>query len=247
MVGEKKNVIAAVAKRRNRERHGGDAEIKIFAKGLFGDGFLQVAIGGDDDAHVNLNGLCAAHAFKAALFENAQEFCLDGERKLADFVEKKRAAVGEIHFAGFARACSGEGPALVAEELVFDEAFGNRGAIESDERLFATGGEVMNSPREQFLTRAAFTEEEDGGVGLRDALKLLTEITNRSVFANDARETVTRGKFFPEDKIFAKQFLLARGPLNEDFEVIEVNGLLKKVERAFLHGGDCFLNRSEGG
>src|SRR5689334_19763158 len=111
MVSEKKDIVTAVAKRRNREGHGGDPKIKIFAKGFFGDGLLQVAIGGDDDADVHVNGLCAAHALKAALFENAQEFCLDGERKLADFVEKKRAAVGEIHFAGFARACSGEGAA----------------------------------------------------------------------------------------------------------------------------------------
>ncbi len=73
--------------------------------------------------------MCAAYALETPFFENAQKFCLNRERQLSDFVEEESAAMSEIHFAGFARAGSREGAAFVAEEFVFDEAFGNGGAV----------------------------------------------------------------------------------------------------------------------
>jgi len=37
------------------------------------------------------------------------------------------------------------------------------------------------------------------------------------VFSDDARETITRGKFLAEKKIFPEKLLLARGALHENF------------------------------
>ena len=90
---------------------------------------MEIAVGGDDDADIHVDGLGAADAFEAAFFENAQKLCLDRKRQLADFVEEECAVVGEIHFADFAGAGSGEGAAFVAEKFVFDQAFGDGGAI----------------------------------------------------------------------------------------------------------------------
>ncbi len=56
--------------------------------------------------------------------------------------------MGEVHLADFARTGAGEGAFLVTEQFVFDEAFGNRRAVERDEWLFAAVGEVMNRARE---------------------------------------------------------------------------------------------------
>ena len=109
---------------------------------------MQIAVGGHDDADVHVDGLRAADAFEAALFQDAQEFGLNGHGQLADFVEKKCAVVGEIHFADFAGARAGEGAALVAEEFVFDQAFGDGGAIEGDEGFVAAWGQMMNGARE---------------------------------------------------------------------------------------------------
>ena len=131
MSGEQKEVIAAVAQRRNGERDGGNAEVEIFAKEFFPDADGEIAIGGDDDADVDFDGLRAAHAFEAAFFEDPQKLGLAGEREFADFVEKQRAALGHFDFAGLAIAGSGERAAFVAEEFVFDETFGNGGAVQA--------------------------------------------------------------------------------------------------------------------
>ena len=139
-----------------------------------------------------------------------------GQRQLADFVEEERAVVGEIHLADFAGAGSGEGAALVAEEFVFDQAFGDGGAVQCDEGLLAARREMVDGAREEFLAGAAFAEEQNGGVGGGDFLNLLAEFADGGVFAEDAREAVARGIFFAEDEIFAQQFLLAGGAADEE-------------------------------
>ena len=52
-----------------------------------------------------------------------------------DFVEQQRAAVGLLEFADAPRDRAGEGALLVAEQLGFEQSFGNGGAIDADERL----------------------------------------------------------------------------------------------------------------
>jgi hypothetical protein len=125
--------------------------------------------------------------------------------------------MGEIHFAGFARAGAGESAALVAEEFVFDQAFGNGRAIQRNAGLLAPRRKMMDRARKKFFSGAALSEKENRGIGLRHALELLAEFANGSVLADDARESIARGKFFAEKQIFAKKFLLARGTLHENF------------------------------
>ncbi len=127
--GEEDGVAAAFAKRRDGDGHGGDAEVEIFSKLFFAHGGLEIAVGGGDQPDVDFDGGGAADAVEAAFFEDAEEFGLDGGRQVANFVEEESAAMGEFDFADFASAGPGEGASFVAEELVFDQAFGNGGAV----------------------------------------------------------------------------------------------------------------------
>src|ERR1700751_2361055 len=102
MVSKNVNVIPAIAQRGNGERNGGNAEVEILAKEFFTNASGKIAVGGDDDTDINFDGLRAADAFEAALFENAQQLGLAGEGQFADFVEEKRTALGQFDFANFA-------------------------------------------------------------------------------------------------------------------------------------------------
>jgi len=51
---------------------------------------------GRDDAHVDLDGLHAAHAFELALLQHAQQLGLDRQRNLANLVQQDRAAVCQL-------------------------------------------------------------------------------------------------------------------------------------------------------
>ena len=65
---------------------------------------LQIAVGGGDDAHVDLERTRPADAFEPLVLERAQDLGLQRQRQLADLVEEQRAAVRQLELAGLARS-----------------------------------------------------------------------------------------------------------------------------------------------
>ena len=49
---------------------------QIFTEGAFFHHFLQIPVGGGDNADINLNGLMPANAFKLPLLEDSQQLSL---------------------------------------------------------------------------------------------------------------------------------------------------------------------------
>jgi hypothetical protein len=66
----------------------------------------------------------------------------------------------------------GEGPPEVTEKLAFDEGFRNGAAIDGGERLVPAQTLMVNGARHQFFAGAAFTGDENGGVGARHLFDL---------------------------------------------------------------------------
>src|SRR6267378_5261713 len=116
--------------------------------------------------------------------------------------------MGQVHFPDFTRASSGEGSALMPEQLVLDQPFRNRSAVQGHKRLLASIGQMMNRAREQLLSRATLAQQQRRGIGRSDALDLLADPANRSVLANDAGKSVTRCVLLAQQQILSQQFLL---------------------------------------
>jgi len=64
-------------------------------------------------------------------------------------------------------AGAGKGAALVAEQLGFDQRFGNRRAIERDKRLLGTRAAVVEGLGEDFLAGAGFALDQDRNVAAK--------------------------------------------------------------------------------
>src|SRR4029077_11371859 len=131
--------FAALAERGNLNGEDIQSIVQIAAKGALGDQLGKVAIGGGDHANVDALRAVAAQALEFLLLEHAKELGLQLQRNIGDFVEKKRAAVGELETPDFLADGPGEGAALVAEKLRFQQAGGNGGAIDLDEGALAAG------------------------------------------------------------------------------------------------------------
>src|SRR5579872_1296258 len=112
MIGQQKDVVAALAERGNSDGDCGYAKVQVLAKCLASDGFVKILIRRRKDANIDVDQLRSANSLKASLFQNAQKFCLGAEREFGDFVQEYRAAVGQFHFADLARAGSRIGAAL---------------------------------------------------------------------------------------------------------------------------------------
>ena len=54
---------------------------------------------GGDDAHVHLLRICGTDLFDLALLDQSQHPHLQVGRHLADFIQKDRPAIGDLHFA----------------------------------------------------------------------------------------------------------------------------------------------------
>src|SRR5882724_10783531 len=133
---KKRDVLAAIAKRRNLNRENIQAIEKITAEFAFGDQAAQVRVGGGDHAGIHVNGAGSAEAFEFMLLQNTQQFGLQFQRNVANFIEKNGAFIGEFEAANFLGNGSGEGAAFVAEKFAFQQAAGNGGAIDFDEGAF---------------------------------------------------------------------------------------------------------------
>ena len=99
MVEQQHFVVAQVAQRRHVQREHRKPVIEVGAETAAADFLAHVAVGRGDDARVRDAALGFAHALEFAVFEHAQQLCLQLERQLADLVEKERGVLGVLEIA----------------------------------------------------------------------------------------------------------------------------------------------------
>ena len=99
------------------------------------------------------------------LLQDAQQAELHRGAHLADLVEEDGAAVASRRGLA-ALPVPGEGPASVAEELRFEQGFGERTAVLRDEAGGPARAIVVEEPREELLPRAGLPEQQHRGVAV---------------------------------------------------------------------------------
>ncbi len=160
-LGQKADVAAALAQRRDVDLHGREAVEEVFAEASFGDGAQEVDVRCGDDADVGAFHRRRAHAEVFARFEHAQKARLRRQGQLGHFVEENRASVGFFEVAPARVDGTGEGAFFVAEKLGVDGAFGDGAAV--DGYVFGVFARAVGVDylREKLFARAAFARDED--------------------------------------------------------------------------------------
>src|SRR5208337_2318916 len=98
-----------------------DAVKEVAAKFVLFYELFQVAVGSDNYADVDFDGLFAAYALDLALLEHPQELGLHRDWHVANLIEEQRAAFGLLEFSEVAACRAGEGAFFVAEEFGLDQ------------------------------------------------------------------------------------------------------------------------------
>ncbi|NJO56198.1 MAG: ParB/RepB/Spo0J family partition protein [Rhodospirillales bacterium] len=104
MLGQRRDIVAALPQCGDEHRHDVDPVVEVGAEIPLGDGIFQIAVGGADDADVDLDCSGAADAFELAFLQHPQQLRLEGRRDFADLVEKQGAAVALLELADSIRA-----------------------------------------------------------------------------------------------------------------------------------------------
>jgi hypothetical protein len=134
----------------------------------------------------SMSGLGGLDAFYLAFFQNPQQFRLHRHRHVADLVQKQRSAVGFLKLADLVVQCAGQASLAVAEQFALNQFFGNSRAVDLDEGLAGAGAGGVDRVRDQFLARAAFSENEHAPVGGRHQPQLLPQRLHRNALPDNA-------------------------------------------------------------
>jgi hypothetical protein len=97
--------------------------------------------------NVDLGGGRGAHPPDFAFLEDAQELGLHLDRNVADLVEEEGSALRGFEQPLVGCTCSRERTSLVAEQLAFEQALGQGGAIDSDERSLGAAAPLVDGAR----------------------------------------------------------------------------------------------------
>src|SRR4029078_11317876 len=90
----------------------------------------------------------------------------------------------------------------MAEEFGFEKIFGQRAAIDRNKGRVATAAVEMEHARDQFLAGAAFTENQNGAVGVGDAFDHAKDRVDFWRRADDLVNLKFFAELFLEIKIF---------------------------------------------
>ena len=132
----------------------------------------------------------------------------------------------------------------MAEKLTLDERFGNRGAVDRDERPCLARTQIMERARYQLFAGAALARDQHRDVGGRDLLDQREDVLHCARGAH--HRTQNAGFTQPPARYFE---LNCRLPLpcrirKDGAQPRCIDGLLQKVVGAHLHRVDRHLNRS---
>ena len=176
-----------------------EAEVEVLAEPLSATRSLEVLVGGRDDAHVDGDAARAAQPLAPP--------CLDARagsspaptgscrRSRRGTPCRRRPAEAGLRSA-VVRA--GERAALVAEQLALEQALGDGGAVDADERPRRPPAVPMNQRGHQLLAGARFPGDEDVAIGGGDLRRYcftsrIARLAPTSVSSGNGEATTVQG------------------------------------------------------
>ena len=152
-----------------------------------------------------------------------RNFDCSSSGNVADFIQKQRSAVGQLEAAQLLGNRSRKGSLLVPEELAFQEAGRNGGAVQLHKRARPPAAQVMDRAGDQLFACAGLSLNQDGRVGWCDDLDLVEHLPERGALADDLFEVVFGANFILEVQLFLVQLFLQLGDLTICESVLDGN------------------------
>ena len=170
VLGQRRNVLAAIAQRRQGHLDHVETVEEILAEAPLADPRREIAVGGGEHAHVDGGGLRRAEPSHLTALERPQQLLLQRGRHLRDLVQEQCPPAGLLEQSELAAGGAGECAPHVAEQLRLEQRLGHRAAVDRDERARRARARVVHRLGDHFLARPGFALDEDRGIGRRDTL-----------------------------------------------------------------------------
>ena len=182
---EDRHVFGPFPERGNKDVDRTKTEKKVGTETVVPDFELKVFVRGRDHPDVHTPRTGGAHPEKLAVFQNPEEFDLRGEGEFADFIQEDRPAVRKLEIPFALVHGSRKGPAFVAEQLTFNDPFGDGAAVDGNKRLAAPCACGMDRLGNDLLADTALPRDEHGDVGGRHLFDDLQNLPHGDGLAKD--------------------------------------------------------------
>ena len=182
-----------------------------------------------------------------AELDRAHELDLEQRRDLGDLVQEQRAALGGGEEPDLVGDGAREGALDVPEQLGLHEPFGDRPAVHGDERLVAAVAIEVDGARHQLLAGAALARDHGGGGAVRDLADGVEDLDDLRALADDVLEAVLGLELLSEVQVLVAQPLALEPVLDDQVDLVELEGLGDVVVGAELHRLHRRLGGGDGG
>src|SRR2546427_4718968 len=189
-------------------------EIDILAEPASAHLSVEADIGGGDDPRGHADRPRAAERLDLSFLQCTQELRLRGERQVDDLIEEKASALCQLELPLLALMRSRERALLIAEELRLDQGVRDRAAVDSDERLVASGTQLMDRASNELLASAGLALDENSQRRVGHLLDLLDNLLHLAIRAHQKPQRAL------DDLVGHPQF--ARALLDDGLELVEV-------------------------
>ena len=170
MIDEKGNVLPALTNGWHLHHHDAHAIVEILTEAPIQAGLQEILVGGRDEPDVGTERRRAADFRELPALEDTKKLDLKRKPHLGQLIHEKGAAIGEREDAFAILGGSRERALDMTEQMTLQEAFGDRDAVEGDERSVASRASEVHGAGNELLAGAAFSLDADAGIACSDLL-----------------------------------------------------------------------------
>ena len=244
---EQGNVFQAFRERRNTNLDRTQTIEEILAETAGEDFGAKIAIGGGNEAHIDLLDFGRADPLNFAVLDDAQQLGLHGQGSLADFIQEHRAAIGVLEEARASIRGAGEGAADMAEQLTLQKGVDQGGAVADRQALLADRADLVDGAGHEFLARASGAHEENIGVVAGNLAREVEDFEHGGAFADNTVEFEVFEELFLQRAdaaaLIVKGGNLVEGALQTDV----IDGFGKEIGGAAADGLESVVEGVIGG
>ncbi len=247
VLSKQRDIVGAFAQRGDMDLDHVESVVEVFTETALFDFLAEVFVGCGDQADIDRSGECAAEPLYASVLEDAQQLDLYARNDLADLIEEKGSAVGQLKSTGLCVVCARERAFFVAEEFAIKEGFRKGRTVEGNKLLMASVAEAMEFAGDQFFSCAGLALDQNGCVGGSGLFDDIHRASEGRALADD------QGGFFDilealsEMLVFLKQRGAVKGFFDEFEDIAAFEWLGDKVVCALFDGLDCAFDAAVGG
>src|SRR5438093_44263 len=155
MAHEQRNVFRALTQSRHLNGKNIQPVVEVATKVILCHHPFQVAMGRNHQPSVDFRRPCAPQAFEFPLLQDAQQFRLELQGDITDFVQKQRTMVRQLQPATLLCDRAREGTPLMPKEFALQQTAGNGSTVELDQRAIECGDFLLGNCRLQIRLKAA--------------------------------------------------------------------------------------------